>query len=90
MHSILFVLIKPEMKEFDALSRWEAVTSKIAQKVKHTAEVELYYEGVLLIRGSNALPALGVAIATADAQSFSYKILFIEEGTEWNHTPHAM
>ena len=83
MHSILVALTQPDTKDFSAVQRWNSAIDAIKQKIPPSAEVEVLAEGVLLIRASSGLAALGISVAFAERDHFPYRVLFIESATEW-------
>lgn len=87
MHSILIVLKKPAPDQDQAEKHWLDCISRIATAKELAKPGTELLEGAYQIRESNELPLLGRVLTVAEKAGVSYRVLLIEQATEWSHTP---
>lgn len=89
MQSILIILQKPALDQAHRERQWRDATGTIATALQTTQSDQEIAEGVFLIESSSGLKVLGFAIAAAERAGLSYRVLFIEQATEWSHDPNV-
>ena len=65
------------------MQTWSAVNAALRESIANGEEAEILGEGIVLIPSENGLPSIGAAISAAESHGWSYRVLFIENATEW-------
>ena len=85
MNSILFVLDEIKTEDQNEIKLWQNAIDSIEGICTFTYKKGVCPESLLLIREKNGLPLLARAISFVEKLDLSYKLIFIEKASEWNH-----
>jgi hypothetical protein len=83
MHSILFAITRPPDDKREKLEAWNNIVKSLSETAKTNKEVETLGKGAWLFLRADGLTILGSALARAKEFHFDYRILIIEEATDW-------
>ena len=86
MHSILFALSKPGDDQ-EKLGVWNQVVTNLSHIAKTSKTIDALGKGAWLCREADGLKLLGQGIEQATTREIPYRVLIIEEATDW--TPGA-
>jgi len=81
MNAILFSLLKPKDPKDQ---EWRVAKHNAEEVLKPHKEIQELGEGSWLIQGAKNLPFVGRMVASAEADNYSYKIIVIQDGIEWD------
>ena len=90
MKTIVVILKAPNADSTNERNEWNAMLHRIRQDLATTkpiSDAEEPNEGSFVIRGSGGLRVLGAILFHASQAKISYRVFFIETGTEWSHEP---
>jgi hypothetical protein len=86
MHSILFSIQPPDENKIE-FSTWCKVVESVDLSIRTNKDVEILAKGAWLLTGAMGFQTLGKAIEKAATLHFRYRVLLIEQATDW--TPAA-
>lgn len=65
---------------------WRDILGETNALLKDGIEAVKLGEGSWQIESENGLPVFAYALHAAEAENLSYRVLFVESGTEWNRS----
>ena len=83
MHSILFVLKKPDEDDREAKGNWTTLWQRHQSLVRPTTGVVQLGEFCWLIQADIALPTFCGLVAAAHEWQVPYRILYFDEPPQW-------
>ena len=83
MKHIFVVVSPPSTKSPLAHQKWSKVNYALKSTLEQNEDAQMLCEGCVMINASSGMPLLAAAISVAEEQQLSYRVLFVENATEW-------
>jgi len=87
MHSVLFILDKPNTDEVDNMQAWSKFQTTVLEIIKNHPETRRLDENSLLLDLQSELPSFSSLVNISQAWKLSYQVLFFEEEPQWIQYP---
>jgi hypothetical protein len=82
----IIISVPKPAKHSKAERELRSIASEINNLLKSGVAASMISEGSWQIDGESGLPVLASLMHALEAENVSYRILFVESGTEWKHS----